>query len=93
MFRWIALLSDYDALFVAIGLGEVSPLSIPGEALPGSRDVLEFIAELKTRHGPTQSLVGKRVAVLGGGNTAIDGVTQSARLGAERCASGVPPGS
>jgi len=46
--------------------------------------VLEFIAELKSRPKAECTLEGKRIAVLGGGNTAIDGVTQSTRLGAEK---------
>lgn len=79
-----SLLTDYDAVFVGVGLGGVPPLGLPGEALAGVRDVLEFIAELKTRPKADVSLVGKRVAVIGGGNTAIDGVTQSVRLGATK---------
>lgn len=78
------LLKDYDAVFVGVGLGGVPPLGLPGEALSGVRDVLDFIAELKTRPKAEVSLKGRRVAVIGGGNTAIDGVTQSARLGADK---------
>jgi len=79
-----ALLNDYDAVFVGVGLGGVPPLGLPGEALSGVRDVLDFIRDLKTQRKDTVSLSGKRVAVIGGGNTAIDGVTQSARLGADK---------
>ena len=79
-----SLLADHDAVFVGVGLGGVPPLGLPGESLSGVRDVLDFIAELKTRPKAEVSLIGKRVAVIGGGNTAIDGVTQSVRLGAER---------
>ncbi len=79
-----ALLSDYDAVFVGVGLGGVPPLGLPGEALPGVRDVLDFIRDLKTQPKEALSLSGKRVAVIGGGNTAIDGVTQSVRLGADK---------
>ncbi|MSP72549.1 MAG: NAD(P)-dependent oxidoreductase [Myxococcales bacterium] len=77
------LLSDYDAVFVGVGLGPVGPLGLPGEDLPGVRDVLEFIAELKTSDRSAMSLKGQKVAIIGGGNTAIDGVTQACRLGAE----------
>lgn len=75
------LIADYDAVFLGIGLGGVGKIGIPGEDLNGSRDALEFIAELKTCAKEKVSLVGKKVAVLGGGNTAIDAVTQSKRLG------------
>ena len=79
-----SLLADYDAVFIGVGLGGVPPLGLPGETLPGVRDVLDFISELKTRPKAEVSLAGKSVAVIGGGNTAIDGVTQSVRLGAEK---------
>ncbi len=78
-----AMLADYDAVFLGIGLDGVGPIGIPGEELDGVRDCLEFIAELKTQPKDDVSLVGKSVAVLGGGNTAIDAVTQAARLGAK----------
>lgn len=79
-----SLMNDFDAVFLGIGLDGVGPLGIPGEDLDGVRDCLEFIAELKVRPKEEVSLVGKTVVVLGGGNTAIDATTQSARLGAER---------
>lgn len=79
-----SLLSDYDAVFLGIGLGGVGPLGIPGEDLWGVRDCLELIAELKVQPKDEVALTGKTVAVLGGGNTAIDAVTQSIRLGADR---------
>jgi dihydropyrimidine dehydrogenase (NAD+) subunit PreT len=74
----------FDALFIGVGLGGVAPVGIDGEDLDGARDALEFIAELKARPKEEVALTGKTVAVIGGGNTAIDAVTQSARLGAER---------
>jgi len=73
----------YDAIFLGVGLGAVRRLGIPGEALPGVRDALELIAELKTDRAAAARTIGRRVVVVGGGNTAIDAVTQSARLGAE----------
>ena len=78
------LFNDYDAVFMGVGLGGVSPVGIPGEDLEGSEDALDFIAELKTRPKDEVSLKGKSVAVIGGGNTAIDAVTQASRLGAEK---------
>ena len=78
------LYDDFDAVFIGVGLGGVGPIGIDGEVLKGVRDSLEFIAELKTRPKEEVALIGKTVAVIGGGNTAIDAVTQSSRLGAER---------
>lgn len=74
---------QFDALFVGIGLGAATRLRIPGEDLPEVQDALEFIARIHTE--PLVRIpVGRRVAVIGAGNTAIDAVTQSKRLGAER---------
>lgn len=74
---------DYAAIFLGIGLGAATKLRIPGEELPEVVDALEFIAKLHT--APLEQVpVGRRVAVIGAGNTAIDAVTQSKRLGAER---------
>jgi len=72
---------DYDAVFVAIGLGGTRGLRIPGERLPGVVDALTFIETLKTRPA-AQVQVGRDVVVIGAGNTAIDAVTQAKRLGA-----------
>lgn len=73
---------DFDALFLGLGLGGANRLGIPGEDLPEVVDALDFIEWIRTR--PLQDVpVGRRVAVLGCGNTAIDAVTQSKRLGAE----------
>jgi glutamate synthase (NADPH/NADH) small chain len=73
--------SDFDAIFIGLGLGGANRLGIPGEDLPEVVDALEFIDWIHTR--PLEQVpVGRRVAVLGGGNTAIDAVTQAKRLGA-----------
>jgi dihydropyrimidine dehydrogenase (NAD+) subunit PreT len=76
-----ALLADYDAVFVGVGLGLTNRLGIPGDSLPGVVDALTFIAHLKT-HPYRETRVGRRVVVIGAGNTAIDAVTQAKRLGA-----------
>ncbi len=72
---------EFDAIFVGIGLGGSPRLGIPGEELPEVVQALEFIEQIHTQplH---QVAVGERVAVIGGGNTAIDAVTQAKRLGA-----------
>jgi dihydropyrimidine dehydrogenase (NAD+) subunit PreT len=76
------LLADYDAVFIAIGLGRTKALGIPGEDQNGVVDALAFIEQLKTRPY-RETRVGHRVVVVGAGNTAIDAVTQAKRLGAE----------
>ena len=76
-----SLLADYDAVFVGVGLGLTKRLGIPGESLAGVVDALTFIARLKT-HPYRETRVGRRVVVIGAGNTAIDAVTQAKRLGA-----------
>lgn len=73
----------HDAIFVGVGLGETTRLNIPGEELPGVYDALHFIERIKTRDWASIP-IGRTVAVIGAGNTAIDAVTQAKRLGAER---------
>ena len=73
----------HDAVFVGVGLGETARLNVPGEDLPGVYDALDFIARIKTRDWASVP-VGRTVAVVGAGNTAVDAVTQARRLGAGR---------
>jgi glutamate synthase (NADPH/NADH) small chain len=73
----------HDAIFLAIGLGATARLGIAGEQLAGVYDALDFIEKIKTRDWVSVP-IGRTVAVIGAGNTAIDAVTQAKRLGAER---------
>ena len=74
---------DYDAIFIGVGLGNVPKLGIAGEDLGGVVDGIDFIELTKTN--PYSSIpVGKKVAVIGAGNTAIDAATIAKRLGAAR---------
>jgi glutamate synthase (NADPH/NADH) small chain len=77
------LRSQHDAVFLGVGLGETNKLNIQGEELEGVYDALNFIELVKTRDWKSVPL-GKTVAVIGAGNTAIDAVTQAKRLGAEK---------
>jgi dihydropyrimidine dehydrogenase (NAD+) subunit PreT len=77
-----ALRRDFDAVFLGLGQAGVNALGLADETLEGVRDAIDFIAEL--RQAPKQHVaVGRRVVVIGGGNTAIDAATQARRLGAE----------
>lgn len=81
--RFEDLVAQYDAVFVSIGLGAVPDMGIPGESLPGVLDGLDFIEETKVR--PLSEIkFGRRIAVIGAGNTGIDCATIARRLGAER---------
>lgn len=76
------LANQFDAIFIGIGLGETGDLQLPGEDLEGVFGAMEFIEPTKVRPFPEVS-VGRRVACIGAGNTAIDVVTAAKRLGAE----------
>ncbi len=77
------LTGKYDAVFLAVGLGKTNQLNISGEDKDGVMDALHFIESIKTRDWNAVP-IGKTVAVIGAGNTAIDAVTQAKRLGAEK---------
>lgn len=76
------LRTSYDAVVLAIGMSEVPKLGLDGEDADGVFDAIEFVKSTKT-DVLTQDLVGKKVVVIGAGNTAIDAATCSKRLGAE----------
>ena len=73
---------QFDAIFIGVGLGETWALNLPGEALHGVYGAIEFIEKTKVQVFD-QVEVGRRVACIGAGNTAIDVVTAARRLGAE----------
>jgi len=73
---------QFDAVFIGVGLGETWALNLPGENLHGVYGAIEFIERTKVQ--PFHQVeVGRRVACIGAGNTAIDVVTAARRLGAE----------
>jgi dihydropyrimidine dehydrogenase (NAD+) subunit PreT len=76
----VSVLPDYDAIFVATGLGATPLLGIPGEEL--ILDGLAFIEQSKMN--PADLRVGENVVVIGAGNTAIDCATVAKRSGATR---------
>ena len=79
---WLKDLQDeYDAVFLAFGVGLARHLDIPGEELEGVVDALRFIYDIRTNDFSSIP-VGDKVAVIGMGMTAIDAATQARRLGA-----------
>jgi glutamate synthase (NADPH/NADH) small chain len=76
------LQQDYDAVYLAFGVGMARQLEIPGEELNGVVDAISFIYELRTNNYAALA-VGDKVAVIGMGMTAIDAATQAKRLGAK----------
>ena len=71
---------EFAFVFLGLGLGAMEQLGIPGEGAAGVIDALRFIERYKTSDDLT---VGRRVIVIGGGNTAIDAANAARRLGAE----------
>ena len=77
-----ALRNDYDAVFLAIGLGGVNALGTEGEDKVGVRDAVDFIADLRQADDVAAVPIGRDVVVIGGGMTAIDAAVQAKLLGA-----------
>src|SRR5450759_748 len=79
----------YTAVFIGTGAGLPQFLGIPGENLNGVMSANEFLTRINLMRGydfpdsDTPVRVGKRVAVIGAGNTAMDAVRTSLRMGAE----------
>jgi NADPH-dependent glutamate synthase beta subunit-like oxidoreductase/Pyruvate/2-oxoacid:ferredoxin oxidoreductase delta subunit len=69
----------HDAVFVASGVHRSRRLGVEGEELPGVRAGLEFLAQVNRGERP---VLGRRVLVVGGGNTAMDCARSAVRLGA-----------
>lgn len=79
----------FKGVYIATGAGKPRFMGIPGENLPGVMTANEYLIRLNCL-GPSifgingAPLDGKCVAVIGGGNTAIDAVRYALRMGAER---------
>ncbi|MCX5759188.1 MAG: NAD(P)-binding protein [Candidatus Hydrogenedentes bacterium] len=73
--------SGFDAIFIATGAHESLKLNIPGENARGVIHGTDFLRQYALGKKPT---VGKRVVVVGGGNTAIDAARTAVRLGAKK---------
>ncbi|HET7010702.1 MAG TPA: NAD(P)-dependent oxidoreductase [Anaerolineales bacterium] len=84
------LLADgFDAVFLGVGSGIDSPMDVPGSDLPGVYQATEFLVRGNVDASrlppgmPGRPDIGRRVAVVGGGDTASDCLRTALRLGAE----------
>ena len=72
--------NSYDAVVLAIGAWESMPIGCPGEELDGVMGGIDFLRQVAMGEKPA---VGDQVAVVGGGNTAMDACRTAVRLGAK----------
>jgi len=77
------LKSEFDAVFLGLGLGGVNALRAEGETREGVSDAVAFISDLRQAGDLSKLPVGRNVVVIGGGMTAVDAAVQSKLLGAE----------
>jgi NADH-quinone oxidoreductase subunit F len=75
------LREKHDAVYIATGTGFPNRISIPGESLKGVHHGLDFLRDVNLKH---YIMIGKKVVVIGGGNTAIDAARSALRLGADK---------
>ena len=82
------LQQEFDAIFIANGAGLPVFMNVPGENFKGVYSANEYLTRINLMEAydfprtDTPVLVGKRVAVVGGGNVAMDAVRTAKRLGA-----------
>jgi dihydropyrimidine dehydrogenase (NAD+) subunit PreT len=72
---------NYDAIFLGVGIGPTATLALPGEDQDNVIGAVEFIEALRMQHH--ELVVPENIVVIGGGNTAMDAASQSARMGAK----------
>ncbi|HWA82356.1 MAG TPA: FAD-dependent oxidoreductase [Fimbriimonadaceae bacterium] len=75
------LFFKHQAVFLGIGMGPDQRANLPGEDLPGIFESLPLIQEIKLGKPEKLGLTNKRVAVIGGGNTAVDVGRELVRIG------------
>ena len=76
------LRSEYDAVLITIGASTDKKLGLEGEDADGVISAVQFLRNVG--YGTQESLEGKEVAVIGGGNVSMDAVRTSVRLGAKK---------
>jgi len=75
--RFESMTREFDYLYVAVGAQEGIKLGVPGEDADGVMDNLDFLSAV--RRGETVNL-GKRVVIIGGGNSAMDAARTAKRI-------------
>jgi glutamate synthase (NADPH/NADH) small chain len=83
------LLEEYDAVFLGTGAGIEASMNIPGEKLEGIFTATDYLvranvpSDMLPDDKKETPVIGRRVAVIGGGDTAVDCARTSVRLGAD----------
>jgi glutamate synthase (NADPH/NADH) small chain len=72
----------FEAVFLGLGQAVAQGLGLDGDESDGIRNAVDFIADIRQQN-PAAVRVGRRVLVIGGGNTAIDAAVQARLRGAE----------
>jgi NADPH-dependent glutamate synthase beta subunit-like oxidoreductase len=72
---------DFDAVFIAVGAHLSKRIEIPARDAGKMLDAVSFLHDVET--GATPPVLGRRVAIYGGGNTAMDAARVAKRLGAD----------
>ena len=80
---WNDIEKKFQAVFLAVGAQNSAPIGVEGEDLAGVYGAVEFLREFNLGNRPA---TGSRVAVIGGGNSAIDAARSALRLGAKEVA-------
>ena len=78
----VDLKEKYDAVLITIGASTDKKLGLEGEDAKGVISAVQFLRNVG--YGTQESLEGKEVAVIGGGNVSMDAVRTSVRLGAKK---------
>jgi NADPH-dependent glutamate synthase beta subunit-like oxidoreductase len=73
-------LNEFDAVFIGVGLGNAARLGIEGEDLAGVKAASTFLRQMREKRA---GLAGKKVVVIGGGNTAMDTALVALEAGAQ----------
>jgi dihydropyrimidine dehydrogenase (NAD+) subunit PreT len=90
---WADLDAAHDAVFLGIGIGADKHLNLPNQDADGVRGCVDWIEQLKLHHVDVSGVT--HAAVIGGGNTALDGVRELLTLGVSNVTMiyrGVEPG-
>ncbi|MBI4712639.1 MAG: FAD-dependent oxidoreductase [Planctomycetes bacterium] len=78
--QWDNIRNNFDAVFIAVGSGRSTKLGVPGE---GGKNIIDALSFLNDVNSGKYKKVPARVAVVGGGNSAIDSARSALRLGAK----------